>query len=121
MQVVSLSALSAGGFAWQPRSGGHAFVVIAKATFELRQGEALLAQVQDDLNEADNHWNDDPNCSVYAPSDMAPIKERADVTLVGDVFAPSGRGSRAMVARLAVGAIDKRIAVFCDRWLDDHL
>jgi hypothetical protein len=119
MHVISLSALPVGGFNWQPRFGGHAFVIIAKVTFDLRPGKAQLAEVQDDLNEVDSHYSHDTQGSVYAPSDMAPFKERADVTLVGDVHAPTPRGSRSLVARLAVGEVDKKIAVHCDRWLDE--
>ena len=120
MDVIAVSPLAVGGYAWRPaHSAGHAFVVIAKATFVIEPGQMRLAEVQDGLNTRDNHWNDDLRCSVYAPSDMAPYKEGADVTLVGDAFSPSRRGSRSLVVRMKVGNIDKRVAVFCERWLDD--
>jgi hypothetical protein len=118
MDIVSLSPIATGGYAWRPRFGGHAYVVIAKATFELAPGRAELARVQDELNEVDNHWNDDPRCSLYAPSDLAPFKERVDVTLVGDAHAPAG--ARSITTRLAVGGLDKRVTVQCDRWLDEQ-
>lgn len=119
MHIVTSNDLPAGGYAWRPRYGGHAFVVIVKATFALVPGVAHLAPVQDGLNLGDNHWDDDTSCSVYAPSDMAPFKERADVTLVGDAYAPTPSGARTVVARLAAAGMDKRVAVFCDRHLDD--
>jgi hypothetical protein len=118
MDIVSLSPIPVGGYFWRPRFGGHAYVVIAKATFELTPGTAQLARVHDDLNESDNHWNDDERCSVYAPSDMAPFKERVDVTLVGDAHAPAG--ARTLTTRLCVGGLDKRVTVQCDRWLDEQ-
>ena len=120
MYAVSLSTLAVAGYAWQPLWGGHSFVVIAKATFQLLPGKARLADVQDDLNLVDNHWDDDANCSVYAPSDMAPFKERADVMLVGDAFAPTARGSKSLVARVSVGNMSKSLVVFSDRCIDQR-
>lgn len=119
MQITTSSPLSVGGYAWRPRYGGHAYVVIIKATFELVPGIARLAAVPDGLNLSDNHWDDDTSCSVYAPSDMAPFKERADVTLVGDAYAPTPGGARTVVTRLCAAGMDKKVAVFCDRHLDD--
>ena len=119
MDLVSLSPLPIGGYAWRPRCGGHAFVVIAKATFELVPGMARLADNQDGLNETDNHWDDDPACSVYAPSDMAPFKERADVTLVGNAHSPTAKGARNAIVRVSVAGMDKKVAVHCDRHLDE--
>lgn len=118
MQIVSLSSIPVGGYAWRPRCGGHAFVVIAKATFELTPGLARLAATQDGLNETDNHWDDDRSCSVYAPSDMAPFKERADISLVGNAYAPSPAGAKNAIVRMSVAGIDKKVAVHCDRYLD---
>jgi len=118
MHVVSLSTISAGGFSWQPRFGGHAFVIIAKVTYDLRPGTARLAEIQDELTTTDSHYSHDDRGSVYAPSDMVPFKEKVDVTLVGDAHSPSERGSRSLIARLRVGNIDKKVAVYADRWLD---
>ncbi|MBW2456434.1 MAG: DUF2169 domain-containing protein [Deltaproteobacteria bacterium] len=118
MHVISLSTVSAGGFSWQPRFGGHAFVVIAKATYDLRPGRARLAEIQDELNIVDSHYSHDTRGSIYSPSDMVPFKEQADVTLVGDAHSPSERGSRSLIARLSVGSVDKKVAVYADRWLD---
>ncbi|HEY4119595.1 MAG TPA: DUF2169 domain-containing protein, partial [Byssovorax sp.] len=89
--------------------------VVAKATYDLRPVTSPLAEQQEDVNEADNHWNDDANRSVYAPSDTAPFKARADVLLVGDAFAPHGEPVTHVAARLVVGGVDKSIDVFGDR------
>ncbi|MCA9625886.1 MAG: DUF2169 domain-containing protein, partial [Myxococcales bacterium] len=118
MRIQSVSPLEVGGFAWRPRFGGHAFTVVVKATYQLRPGEAVLAEEQDPILEVDRHFEDDPASSVYAPSDLVPFREHAEVTLVGDAIAPSPVGSRALVARLAVGSVDKKVVVFGDRWLD---
>jgi hypothetical protein len=119
MDVVSVCPLQVGSLRWMPRAGSYALTVVAKATFRLVPGVAALADVQDYPNEDDNHWNDDPACSVYSPSDLAPFKPRADVTLVGDAYAPGGEPARSVVARLMVGPIEKAIEVVCDRFFDN--
>jgi hypothetical protein len=116
MDVTSLCPLRVGGLVWQSRSGAHALTVLAKATFDLEPGESRLAREQEALNEADNHWNDDPARSVYAPSDQAPLKARADVVLVGNAFAPGQQPVRSLMTRMVIGSsIDKSIEVWCDR------
>ena len=89
--------------------------VIVKASFELTAGTMPLAPSQDSPNSHDNHWDDDDSRSVYAPSDLAPFKPKADVMLVGDAYAPNGEAVRSLVVRLRVGSIDKAIEVHGDR------
>lgn len=116
MDITSLCPLSVGGLVWQSASGAHALTVIAKATFDLAPGESTLAQEQEPLNEADNHWDDDPARSVYAPGDRAPRKARADVVLVGNAFAPGQQPVRSLMTRMVIGSsIDKSIEVWCER------
>ena len=76
MFVSSLSHIVADGLPWRPRFGGHAFVVIAKATFVLRQGQATLAPEQDPILAGDHHYDDDPAQSLHTPSDHVPFKDR---------------------------------------------
>ncbi len=103
---------------WQPREGAHSVTAVVKATYDLTMGVARLSRVQEFPNDEDNHWNDDPRCSLYSASDLAPFKPRADVVLVGDAQLPEGRTARALVARMTVGSIDKAIEVCCDRHID---
>lgn len=117
MQVLSVSPLRAGSVIWQPRRGVLALTVVAKATFSLLPGEAVLAEDQEFPNEEPNHWNDDPARSVYAPSNIVPGKARADVMLVGHAFAPGGEPVQSLRARLDVGALGKEIEVFGERGL----
>ncbi|AKT38209.1 DUF2169 domain-containing protein [Chondromyces crocatus] len=120
MDVVSLCALRASGFEWQPRALAHAMTVVCKATFELRPDACVLAAEQEPLRDADTSWDDDPRCSVLVPSDRAPYKPGVDVVLVGYAYAPRGEPVRSLVTRLLVGDIDKAIEVWCDRSLDVH-
>ncbi|AKT42888.1 DUF2169 family type VI secretion system accessory protein [Chondromyces crocatus] len=122
MELVSLSAapsngpLPAASLLWQPRPETWMLTFAWKATFSLQPGQSPLAQTQEPLYEADRHWGDDPNWSVYAPADLVPIRPRADVVLIGEAYAPGGQPVRSLVARLLVGEIDKAIEVFGDRW-----
>lgn len=117
MKVVSLCPLRAMGLVYTTSSGTFAELVIVKATFLLQPTRSVLAPEQDELNEDDNHWNDDMTRSVYAPSDRAPFKPKADITVVGHAFAPRGEPVRSLVARLMVGSVDKPIEIWCDRGL----
>jgi hypothetical protein len=78
-------------------------------------GESTLAADQDAPNDADDHWNDDVTRSLRAPTDLVPLKVRADVLLVGSAFAPGGVPVRSLVARLIVGKVDKAIEAVTDR------
>ncbi|APR80416.1 Uracil-DNA glycosylase, family 4 [Minicystis rosea] len=89
--------------------------MICKATFALMPGELRLTEEQDDPNEDENFWDDDRNRSVYAPSDLAPFKVRADVVLVGKAFSPQQAPVRTLHARLSIGAIDKTVECCADR------
>jgi hypothetical protein len=115
MEVASLCPLRVSSLLWRASTGGFALCVIAKATYDLRPGELHLSEQQDDLNEDDNFWDDDPNRSLRAPSDLVPFKPRADVVLVGKAFAPNKVPVRSLVARLAIAGVDKSLEVHGDR------
>src|SRR5262245_48678398 len=115
MDLVSNCPLRVASMLWQPWTGGFALTVVCKATFHLQPGIAELLEAQEEPLEDDAYWNGDEARSLCAPSDLVPFRVRADVLLVGRAFAPEGRSVRSLVARLAVGEIDKSIEVFCDR------
>ncbi|MDI1447950.1 DUF2169 domain-containing protein, partial [Polyangium sp. 6x1] len=115
MQILSVGPLRTGSIVWQKRAGGFVLTVVCKATYWLQPGEAVLWNEQEALNEADDHWDDDPNRSLRAASDLVPLTPRPEVTLVGYAFAPGKQPVRSLVARLIVGEVDKSIEVFCDR------
>lgn len=114
MHVLSVGPVRAGSCVSQQR-GTVILTVVCKTTYWLRPGEAVIAPEQEAINEADDHWDDDPNRSVRAPSDLMPTKLRPEVTLVGYAYAPNKQLVRSLVARLIVGDVDKSVEVFCDR------
>lgn len=115
MEVVTHSPLPVASQLWQSRPGSWVLTFVAKATFDLQPGKAQLAADQEPIHEQDCHWDDDPGRSLYAPSDLAPLKNRADVVLVGSAYAPKGQTVRSLFARLSVGDLDKSVEVHLDR------
>src|SRR5262245_32888302 len=116
MDVRSLGPLTVAKVAWQSPRGGRVLTVVAKATFDLVHGEARLAERQDEPAEGDRPFEDGGGSpsqahksSVQVPSDLAPFKPHADVLVVGHAFAPDEKPVRSLVARLAVGEVDKSI------------
>jgi hypothetical protein len=117
LDVFGAPELVVGGLGWQWRGEQPLFTVVAKATFALGEGTLALAHELEPLHARDRHHDDQPWSSVYAPEDMVPLKACADVTLVGEAWAPRPEGARSVIARLVVGTIDKALEVHCDRWL----
>lgn len=115
MDVVSDGPLPVASLLWQVRSLTWVLTVVCKATFTLAPGESPLAPAQEPIRERDAHLDDDPARSLIEASDLAPLKQGADVVLVGHAHAPGGSPARSLIARMAVGEIDKPIQVFCDR------
>jgi hypothetical protein len=115
MEIVSVSPLRVSTVLWQKGPAAWVLTVVCKATYELAPGECVLAQDQEAPNETDEHWNDEVTRSVRAPGDLAPVKVKADVVVVGSAFAPGGVPVRTLTARLVVGKVDKSIECFADR------
>jgi hypothetical protein len=120
MRVVALSPVHVASVVWRRDARTWMLTAVCKASFDLVPGEMRLSAQQDVINEADQRWEDDPQRSVHAPGDLAPFKPLADVTVVGNAFAPGGKATRSLVTRLVVGNVDKAIAVFGDRPRPGH-
>jgi|GEM_PF-1079563 len=115
MRIISSPPFVTSSIQWQEQPGQWTLTLICKATFSLASGTAVVAREPDGINEQDNHWDDDPQKSVYAPSDLVPYKPNAEVVLVGNAFAPRGEAVRSLFARIVVGQLDKSIEVFAQR------
>ncbi len=115
MDLVSNSPFSIATVTWQPQAGAWNLTVCVKATFTLvHGGEATLAARQDPP-EDDAYFDGDARGTLYAPSDFAPYKPRADVIFVGSAHAPPGKEVRDLIARLSVGDFTKAVRVVGDR------
>ncbi|WP_437310175.1 DUF2169 family type VI secretion system accessory protein [Sorangium sp. So ce388] len=115
MDVVSDGSLPVASLLWQARASTWVLTVVCKATFTLAPAESPLAPAQEPIRERDAYRDDDPARSLIEASDLAPLKQGADVVLVGHAHAPGGKPARSLVARMVVGEIDKAIQASCDR------
>jgi hypothetical protein len=117
MDIVATGPLSVASFTFQPSTGGYAFVVLGKVTYQLAPFAATVAPEQEPVVWTDVPWDGKAGASIRAPGDVVPFRARAEVTLVGSAYAPGGQPVRSLVARLDVGdgAINKAIEVHADR------
>ncbi|MBK8259691.1 MAG: DUF2169 domain-containing protein [Polyangiaceae bacterium] len=115
MEVVTKPPFVATAFGFQPAEGVFALTIVAKLTLLLVPGVCAVSSEAEEIHESEGYWDDDPKRSLYVPSDLAPLKRKAEVLLVGSAFAPNGRPVQSLHARIAVGEIDKVIQVFGPR------
>src|SRR5580704_5178072 len=120
MQLVALSPVHVAPLLWRRDARSWMMTLVCKASLDLVPGEMRLSAQQDVINETDQHWEDDRARSVHSPGDLQPFKTRADVTLVGNAFAPHGSAVRSLAVRLICAGVDKSIAVYGDRPRPGH-
>ncbi len=111
MDVELLSPLPTRLVLWQSPADEWRVTVVSKVSYLLQPGTARIKEDPLELIFEDEHLDGDPECSVYAPSDLAPAKARADVILTGSAYAPRGKPVERLVARILVGDISKSIVV----------
>jgi hypothetical protein len=88
---------------------------MCKATFVLTPTLSPLADDQEGLYDADEHWDDDLLRSLHNASDLVPFKARPEVLVVGHAYAPGGSAVPSFLARLRVGSLEKSLLVVGDR------
>ncbi len=117
MEVVASCPMLAAGFVWQSSAQTFAQTIIVKATFVLEPGHAKIAPQEswEPIHSTDRFVKDDSHGSPFAPTDRVPYKRHVDVVVVGHAYAPDKQPVRSLVTRVAVGEMDKRVEVVCDR------
>jgi hypothetical protein len=114
--IVDKLGLPHTGFLAFDTDGTEYFVVVAKATFQLKPGAALvLAEEQLPIVFADEHWGEPGVSSVRYESDLAMTKSHVDVLVNGTAY-PDKRGCRQFVVRLMTRKIRKELLVTGDRY-----
>lgn len=112
LNVVSQGPWRVGSLVWQPHAGAHTLTVTCCSTFLLAPGESPLvtAPAEPPLE------GDDERRYVEPWGPIVPWKRRADVIVVGHAYAPEDAPTSELVARVAVGDVDKSITVRGDSW-----
>ncbi len=118
LTVVNDTSLAAWTVPWRLQ-GKHSLTVVVKATCDIPgDGRAATVRRDTDAPRGDVFNLGDPAATLIYPSDNALLKHRADITLVGHAYAPSGRASRSTVCfRFGSGAnsFERTISVFGPR------
>lgn len=115
MEIESLCPFPVATVIWEPQAGEWSLTVCVKATFALVHGRtAEIAAQQVPLCD-DLYWDGNPNASLYAPSDFAPMKARADVLLVGHAYAKGGAPVDQLTARMRAFGVSKALHISGDR------
>ncbi len=115
METFILCPFRVGTLLWEAQPGQRSLTVMVKATFLLvPDGEAVPAPEQDPIRD-DQHWDETALGSLRVPADLAPLKRRVDISLVGHAHAPGGEPVPALTARLRVGDFTKTLEIKGDR------
>lgn len=93
----------------------YSLTVVVKASFVLVHGaEAAVAPSQDEPG-VDSFIREEPGASLRHSTDLAPLKPRTDVLVVGHVHSPGGAPVTELECRIEVGEIEKTLRVTGDR------
>jgi hypothetical protein len=115
LETFVLCPFRVGTLLWEAQPGQRSLTVTVKATFLLvPDGEAIPAPEQDPISD-DQHWDETALGSLRVPADLAPLKRRVDISLVGHAHAPGGEPVAGLTARLRVGDFTKTLEIKGDR------
>jgi hypothetical protein len=120
MDFVNESGLPADWTLGFEPDGRELLVVVVKATYTIPSNgeEAILAEEQAPLTEADEFTGEPGLSAPLRETDYAHRKPRCDVVLNGSAYAPEGRPADRVRVSLRVASIFKSFYVFGDRKWD---
>lgn len=123
MQIsTNTTGMLSGLTVFTDKDGRDHCVVVVKGTFTVHQDSTVtLAEEQQPLVYADQHYGDPGSTSIQYECDFAPSKPRADVIVNGFAISKNENPVREMLVGLQVGQIKKIIKVFGDRYWDTGL
>ncbi|MGK3993244.1 DUF2169 family type VI secretion system accessory protein [Sorangium sp. So ce1024] len=112
MHVVCQGLLRASSLRWRPTPEAWVLTVACHALFELEPYESSMTGAPAIPLEGEG----DERRLVEPWGPVAPFKRWAEVLVVGHAHAPGGGALGSLVARLAVGDIDKAVQIRGDSW-----
>ncbi len=116
MRFVKDSPLELGFRMWQLRPPQPSLTVVAKGTFDLAAGEPAPFAAEQVPATGEVWVDDDVEQPLLRPSDYALLKPVGEAMVVGKAWAPGGRATTAVACSFRIGALQKRFAVFGDRF-----
>ncbi len=116
MNLKEFGGLEGGCTVCLDKDGYENVLVVAKGTFDIREdGSCVLAEQQQPVAVADEHYGDPATSSIRYECDFSLHKPFADVVVNGEAHAPSGRLASEVLVGLAVSNVRKLIRVVGDR------
>ncbi len=102
------------------RDGVPEWIVAVKGTFEIRNGEAVLAREQLEPLISAEYNGDDGTSSLRYDADLVGQKPTTDIIVNGTAYAPRGRPSAEFQIGLQVGSVQKSLRVRGNRWWKEN-
>lgn len=124
MEIMNETPFAVATILWEDLQGRSKLTVIIKGTFTIQDNKAAaIVAEQLPVFSADKSYTEIPAVSARFESDMAPLKPRADVVLIGRAVSPYGRPVTQLDVSIRVGGLQKTIRVFGDRkwWFPTRL
>ena len=113
MELVNTTPLPARLAIYAPPTGARTAIITAKATFRVDGAGGVTVDREDPLPVRDA---DEPTELGLLPSDALPRCNAAfEVMVLGKAYAPQGVPTRFLTVSLAVGPVERRLAVLGDR------
>ena len=113
LKIRSDPSLVAGAFDLEDQHGDRWLTLVVKVTFDVAPGRCTLAVRQERVAFGVEPAPNGP------PEDDLPPKPRAEVLVLGHAYAPGGKATKELVARISVEAFQKAILVVGDRYFDE--
>lgn len=120
LQVKNETPFVSSLFVFPDEDGVDTLYVAVKGTFELARDGLRVAEEQQPIVPADEHWGKPGESSLKYAGEAHLLKPATDVVLVGDAHAPGGRPAPHFAVSFSVGPLKKHVLVFGDRtWKGD--
>ena len=95
--------------------GAEHWVVVVKATFDIRNSAAILSEKQEPVCLADQYHGEPGASSMKYENELVLNKPGTDIVLNGHAYAPRGRPVERLDVSLRVARVLKNISVYGDR------
>lgn len=116
MELENNTPFEAGRYAVCDRDGADLLLVVLKAAYTLDGPERVrVADEQQPIELADQHYGDPGASSIRYASDFSINKPGTDVAVIGHAY-PTRPGETAVNAGIQVGPVEKLVRVFGDRF-----
>ncbi|MBI5896137.1 MAG: DUF2169 domain-containing protein [Desulfobacterales bacterium] len=96
--------------------GENLLTIMVKGTFSFASGRTEPAEDQIPIAYGDEYEDEALGGGVHYESDIAPFKPRADIVLRATAQAPNGKPAPVVSVGIKVGSMEKRLAVFGERY-----